>query len=147
MPNKKSNRSCFIKSLISEINKNKVIYTNALNFIKTKNLTPFSFGKKSINVTEDDLPSSTILGSTYLIKKNNIIEVYSWCDPSYSLYLQINMKRPAWIGTLDIINTESGDPDNIQYLLNDCDRFSDPDNLQYMIVHFINNGFALYVNK
>jgi hypothetical protein len=147
MPSKKTGRSNFIKDLLLKIDKNRKIQADANKFIIHKNLAPYKFNKKAANVTEDDLPTATILGSSYLIKNNNIIEIYAWCNPSHSLYLQINIMRPAWMGAITIINIETGDPYNIEYLLNNCNKFNDPDNLQYMIVHFINEGFVLFINK
>lgn len=143
---KKSHKSCFIKTLVSEINKQKEISSDSYKFIKNKNLVLYNFGKKHINVSEDDLPTNTILGSSYLIKKNTILEIYSWCDSSYSFYIQLNIKRPAWISKIDIVNCENNDPCNVNYMLNGSEIFDDPDILQYMIAQFINDGFSLYLS-
>ena len=143
---KKSRKSCFMKALILEINKQKEILSDSRKFIKNKNLTMYNFGKKYINVTEADLPTDTILGSSYLIKKNTILEIYSWCDSSYSFYIQLNIKRPTWISKIDIISCENNDPNNVNYILNGSKTFDDPDTLQYMIAQFINDGFSLYLH-
>lgn len=52
----------------------------------------------------------------FLIKKNNILEFYSWCECDYSIYLQISTKTSRWIGSCDNINIEDGDPENINFM-------------------------------
>jgi hypothetical protein len=134
----------FIKQLWYEINDAKNIKEDSKLFIQHKKLKRYIFNKKSCYIKDDDLPIETLLGSSYLIKGNNIIETYSWWGPEHSLYLQISVKCPMWLGEISIINAEPHDPENIEFLLSDCNIFHEPSNLQYSIIQFINAGFSLY---
>lgn len=142
---KNSDSDEFMKQLLYDIKVSKVKDSRA--FVKHKNLKIYKFNKKNNCVKEDDLPVDTLLGSSYLIKGNNILETYAWCDSAYSLYLQMNIKRPMWVGKICIVNVEKNDPENLEYILDGCDIHYASSNLQYSIVQFINVGFSLYIKN
>lgn len=134
----------FIKQLNKEINIHAKINKNPKLFIQHKNLKLHKFNKAPKYITEDDLPIQTILGSSYLIKGSNILEIYSWCDKAHSLHLQCSIYKPAWLGQIHIINKELHDPEKLEYILDGCDSFQDSTDLQYFIISFIKEGFSIY---
>jgi hypothetical protein len=137
----------FIKQLYADIDTCNKVNQNPKLFIKHKKLRQHIFNKNIQYIDEDDLPIETIFGSSYLIKGNNILETYAWCDNSYSLYLQIKVKRPMWICNISIVNKDKSDSENLDFLLDGCDVFHSSSNLQYIIVQFIQCGFSLYTKK
>jgi hypothetical protein len=137
----------FMNQLNYEICQNDSLNKNPKLFIKKRNITPYKFKKSSFNLQEDDLPIQTLLGSVFLIKNDNIIECYSWCDYNHSMYIQINRKYNMWIGKLDAINIDQSDSSNIKFILDGSDIFDRPDNYQYIILQFLQSGFKLYIKK
>ena len=114
-------------------------------FIGYKNIKKIVFkNKKKI---KENLPIETGLGSCYLIKCNNIIEIYSYIDIAYSKYIQINKNISSWISKINIINLEKGDPENINYIFNDFKICFKPSIIEYAIIDLINNGFDLYIKN
>ena len=142
---KNSDSDEFMKQLLYDIKVSKVKDSRA--FVKHKNLKIYKFNKKNNCVKEDDLPVDTLLGSSYLIKGNNILETYAWCDSAYSLYLQTNVKRSMWIGDIYVINVENNDPENLEYILNGCGIYYSSSNLQHSIIQLIHDGFSLYIKS
>ena len=141
------NTTEFMKQLFYDIDINKSIQTDSKVFATHKNLKIHKFTKNYKCVTENDLPVETLLGSTYLIKGNNILETYAWCDSAYSLYLQTNVKRSMWIGDIYVINVENNDPENLEYILNGCGIYYSSSNLQHSIIQLIHDGFSLYIKS
>jgi hypothetical protein len=137
----------FIKQLEIDVIQHKKITSNPKKFIKYRKIKLHNFKKKISNLTEDDLPIESLLGSVFLIKGATILEFYSWCDYDYSMYLQINKKRPLWIGNVSHINIEDNDPENIVFLLSGSDTFYTPSNWQYFILQFLQSEFQLYIHK
>jgi len=131
-----------IDKLLNDIDKLKKINKSSKRFISHRNIYPYKVKKKPY---EDHLPQQTLLGSAFLIKGNNIIEFYSWCECDHSIYLQINAKTSRWIGLCDIINIEDGDPENINFMLGDIDKIYTIDTYQYYIAQLIELGFKLYI--
>ena len=142
----------FIKKLNFDIINHKKNNTNSKRFINYKNLELYNcfFGKKTCpenTFSEDDLPIESLLGSIFLIKNNNILEFYSWCDYNHSMYLQINKKKSIWLGKPLIINIEHNDPEDLIFLLDGYDFFYNPSNWQYFITQFLDSGFKIYLKK
>lgn len=137
----------FIKQLNKDIDTYKKIKEDSNKFIKHHNLKAYKFLKNIKSISDADLPICASLGSVYLIKNNNIIHFYSYCDNAYSLYSQVNMKKPMWICKPHIINIEKDDPEHIQFLLDGTKIIYAPSNLSYLILDFIHAGFNLYVLK
>jgi len=135
----------FIKQLNAEINIHTKINNSPKLFINHKNLKLHRFNKSPKYINEDDLPIQTLLGSSYLIKGDNILEIYSWCDKAYSMHLQFSIYRPKWLGEIHIINKELHDPEKLEYILDGCDSFQDSTDLQYFIISFLKEGFLLYI--
>lgn len=137
----------FIKKLLKDIAQYKNITLDVNKFIKYKKIKKYNFIKSKNNIDENDLPIDTMLGSIYLIKDSNIIEMYSWYDTAYSLYLEVSYKKSMWLGRIFIINKALNDPENLEYLLTGIKRFYILDELQYSIVQFIQSGFDLYIKS
>ena len=137
----------FIKKLNFDIINHKKNITNSKRFIKYKNLEMYNclFSEKTFS--EYDLPIESLLGSIFLIKNNNILEFYSWCDYNHSMYLQINKKKSIWLGKPLIINIEHNDPEDLIFLLDGYDFFYNPSNWQYFITQFLDSGFKIYLKK
>ena len=135
--------------LYKQINTYKNIIKNKNLFIKHKNIIKVKIqtknrNKKKIEI-ENYLPYQVFFGSSYLIKNNNIIEIYSYADFNYSIYIQINKKKSTWVSKLNIINVEKNDPYNIKKIINDYSILFTPSELEFLICEFINDGFELYV--
>jgi hypothetical protein len=128
-----------------EMRQQNIINKNPKLFINNRKISPYKFKKSIFKIEEDDLPIQTLLGSSFLIKNDNIIECYSYCDYNRSMYVQINKRHNTWVGILDIINLDSVDSENVKFLLNGSDIFYRPSNYQYIILQFIQSGFQLYV--
>ena len=137
----------FIKKLLKDIAYYKNITLDVNKFIKHKKIKKYKFNKSINKIDETDLPVDTMLGSVYLIKGSNIIEIYSWYDTAYSLYLEVAYKKSMWLGRIFIINKALNDPENLEYLLTGSKRFYVLDELQYLIVQFIQSGFELYIKS
>jgi hypothetical protein len=135
----------FINQLYYEINVQTEIQHNPQIFIQHKKIKIYNFKKNTQYIEEDDLPNDILLGSSYLIKGDNILETYSWCDNEHSLYLQINVKKPMWLGKISIVNIDARDSENLEFLLDGFTKFYTPSNLQYSIINFIQSGFSLYI--
>ena len=133
-----------INMLKFDIQIQQTIHKNHKLFIKHRQIKLHKFKKKIYLLNENDLPIQAYLGSVFLIKGNNIIECYSWCDNNFSLYLQINKKIPIWIGKFIIINIENEDLENIKFLLDGNEIIYAPSEYQQLIIHFIQSGFRLY---
>ena len=134
-----------IKQLYRDIQKTKTIHTNSDIFIKHNNISLHIFTKKTQLLSECDLPTQSLLGSVILIKGDNIIEFYSWCDCNYSRYIQINRTDPIWVCKTTIINIAERDPDNIRFLMDGNECMYHQDNVQYLMLQFIQDGFKLYI--
>jgi hypothetical protein len=134
-----------IKQLYIEINEQHKINSNAVKFIKYKNITPYKFNKKNNTVCGTDLPIQARSGSIYLIKGNNILHFYSYCDNAFSLHMQFNIHRPMWICKPNIINTEHGDPERLNFLMDGTETIYSYDNLEYLLLDFIHVGFNVYI--
>jgi len=133
----------FIKKLLRDIKRQEKIQATPSLYIKQNKLTPHKFNK--LDITEDDIPIQCTLGSSYLIKGENIIEIYSWCDYKHSLYLQINKTKPVWVSNIQIINVAENDPENLEFILDGFDTFYEPSSLHYEIIQFIEMGFELFI--
>lgn len=140
-----SSKLSFIEQLNFDIEEQNKINSCAKLFIKHRNLKLHEIKKGS--PMPDKLPIECSLGSSFLIKGNNIIEFYSWCDSDYSMYLQINKRKPTWIGKPIIINKELNDPEKLDYFLDGCDVFYNPSNYTYLISQFLDMEFKLYTKK
>lgn len=132
----------FIEQLKYDINKQKKININPKLYIKHRNLIQHNFQKKNISIS--DLPIETLCGNVFLIKDSIIIEIYSYCDYNYSVYIQINKKQPVWLSKVNVINTAPNLSDTIKFLLCDSEIFYSPIELQIFIINFITEGFQLY---
>jgi hypothetical protein len=137
----------FIKKLLNDIAYYKNITLDINKFIKYKKIKKYNFKKSIDKIDENDLPVDTMLGSIYLIKDSNIIEIYSWYDTAHSLYLEVSRKKSMWLGRIFIINKALNDPENLEYLLTGIKRFYILDELQYLILQFIQSGFDLYIKS
>ena len=126
----------------SDIIKYKQICSNYKNFIKYKNIIKVNLQK---NKNIYNLPYQCFMGSSYLIKNNNMIEIYSYIYFDYSLFFQINEKTSKWISKINIINTEKDDPYNIKYILQGYKQIFFPSELELLISEFINDGFKLFI--
>jgi len=133
-----------LSSLFDEIKINKSINSNGKKFIKHRGLHKVDLRK---NFNDDDLPINVTMGSSFLINKNNIIEIYTYVDHGYSQYIQIDKKIPTWISRIDIINIEKGDPYNVRFIIKGCRVLYNPSDLIYIIMEFIHDGFDLYIIK
>jgi len=133
----------FIQKLMYDIERQKKINTNPSLYIKQNKLKPYIFNK--LNINENDIPIQCSLGRSCLIKGENIIEIYSWCDYSHSLYAQINKMKPVWLAEIQIINLAENDPENLEFILDGFDSFYLPSSLQYEIIQFIEMGFELFI--
>ena len=139
MPSKLS----FNEQLNFDIEQQEKINSCSKLFIKHRNLKPHEIKNNGDSIS-DKLPIECSLGSSFLIKDNNIIEFYCWCDSNYSMYLQINKQKPMWIGNTFIINKELNDPEKLEYFLDGCNIFYNPSNYMYLISQFLDMGFRLY---
>lgn len=137
----------FTKRLKVDIDKQLKVNSDAKLFIQKKKISLFKFKKNINRIDENELPVEVLLGSVYLIKGDNIIECYSYCDNSYSMYLQINKKQPVWIAKINPVNIELNDPEKVRYFLQGCSVFYLPSNYQYFIIQFLESGFQLYTKN
>ena len=138
-----SGRLSFIEQLNFDIEQQKKINSCSKLFIKHRNLKLHNIKNNGGSIS-DNLPIECSLGLSFLIKGNNIIEFYCWCDSNHSMYLQINKHIPTWIGKPFIINKELNDPEKLEYFLDGCDVFYNPINYMYFISQFLDVGFQLY---
>lgn len=134
-----------IQRLYEEMNARGQINRDSKKFIAHHGLILHDSGKKQKKIQEVDIPMQAHLGSVYLIKGNNIVHFYSYCDHAYSLNMQFNAVRPLWLCKSDIVNVEKGDPEHIQFILGGMDIIYSLDNLNYMLMDLANNGFLFYV--
>jgi hypothetical protein len=131
----------FIDQLNYDIRQKQTNNKDSKLFIKNKNLTKYSINHE--NITNIDLPIDAYLGSIFLIKGNNIIQCYCWCDYDHSMYLQICEKNPKWIGNINIINLEKCD--YVKKYLYDKKILHLPSNYHHVIIELLNNGFTIYL--
>ena len=137
-----SELTCIIKS----IDKNAEINKNAVQYIKHNNLKKVRFNVSRGFLRNKDLPTDTILGTTYLVKGNNIMYFNSYVDPAYSPRIEINIKTPRWICKSDVVNKEDGDPENLNEIIIYYKAICDPEYLELVILGYImNKGFDLYI--
>jgi hypothetical protein len=129
--------------LLKDISNYKQSIANATTFIKNKNIKLYKFNKIKIN--EKDLPYNLYMGSNYLIKNNNIINMYAYCSYKHSLSEKINAHCNTWICTIDIINIQEGDPENLTFLIDESEYTFHPSILEYFVLDFVQAGFSLYV--
>jgi hypothetical protein len=145
MPKNNSKPDDFIKQLNYDIKCQTDINSSSKKIIKNRKLSQVKFKKNTQYIDEGDLPIESYLGSIYLIKGNNIIKCYSYCDYTHSMYLQINKKKSIWIAKLDSVNIEPNDPESVEYLLQGATLFYHPGNYHYFILQFLQSDFKLYV--
>jgi hypothetical protein len=121
------------------------INRDSAKFISYHGLVLHDFGKKLKKNREDDLPMQAHLGSVYMIKGNNILHFYSYCDHAHSLHMQINATRPLWLCKTDIVNVVDGDPEHMRFILEGMEIIYSCDNLNYLLLDLVNNGFSIYI--
>ena len=131
----------FISKLKKDIYETKKINQKAALFINNKNIRRHNLPKQA---TEKDLPINAFLGTIYLIKNNNIIDVYSWFDPMYSPFIALSYNKNQWISKFSVINKEDGDPENIEYLLEGIKKIYYIEDMLYLVLQFVKSGFLLY---
>lgn len=141
-----------MKNLLDDIVSHSLINKNSSLFIKHRKLIHYKFRnitnmKTMVKLKEKDLPYNVLLGSSFLIKNNNIIEIYAYCDYRRSLYIPITKYRDDWLCNIDVINIQEGDPENILMFVDGMNRINKPSVLEYFITDFLNVGFSLYVKK
>jgi len=124
--------------------KQKIVKQSSL-FILHNNLRKYKF--KNRNATEASLPYNILMGNSYLIKNNNIIGFYAYCDYNRSMHTKVSILKNMWVCNLDIINLHADDPENIEFLVGGSDHIFQPSLLEFLIVDFIRVGFALYLPK
>ena len=145
-----------MKNLLDDIESYSLINKKSTLFIKHKKIKHYKFKnaakqtnnknkKKIVNIEEKDLPYNTLLGSSFLIKNNNIIELYSYCNYKQSLYIPISKYRDSWVCNIDVINIQEGDPENVLMFVDGINVINNPSVLEYFITDFINVGFSLYI--
>jgi len=131
----------FISKLKKDIYETKKINQKASLFITNKNIRRHNLPKQA---TEKDLPINAFLGTIYLIKNNNIIDVYSWIDPMHSPFIELSYNKTQWISKFSVINKEDGDPENIEYLLEGIKKIYYIEDMLYLVLQFVKSGFLLY---
>jgi hypothetical protein len=130
----------FIKKLKFDIKNKKIINASSKLFILHKRL-------KLYTITDDNkLPIQCFLGTSYLIKGDNIIEFYAYINPKFSQYIQINKYFNKWSTNISIINVESNDPEDLGFILYEVNKIHCIDNMQYFIKGFLDTGFKIYLN-
>jgi hypothetical protein len=135
----------FIDQLNYDIQQKQINNNDSKLFIKNKNLTKYSIKNKNENIINTDLPIGAYLGSIFLIKDNNIIQCYCWCDWEHSMYLQICEKNPKWIGNINVINLEKAP--YVKKYLHDKKILHLPSNYHHVIIELLKYGFQLYIKK
>lgn len=129
---------------LKEIDDNQKILSNKKLFIAHRNLKLYKLPKKC---SSKRIPYNVYMGSSYLIKGNNIICLYSYCDYGQSQHVQINKKKDRWTCNISIMHMENGDPENLMFLVGDSDRIVAPSVLEYFMHSFIQAGFELYLHS
>ena len=141
-----------MEEILKNITKSNEINKNSTLFIKSRNLKPYYSKNLLKKVSINNLPLNLDLGTVYLIKKNIILESYSWCDYNYSFSSEINYKQPKWLNKITVYNNHENDPYNIEkYIFNEETNDSiisfSPSSLKKYVVSLINYGFELYISK
>ena len=142
-----------MKTLLNDISAYSAIAKNSKLFIKHRNLKYYKFKNVSNRrnmrthqkIKEKDLPYNILLGSSFLIKGCNIIEIYAYCDYMRSLYIPITRYRDGWVCNIDVVNIQEGDPENIKSFIDGYERIITPSVLEYFMVELLNDGFSLYI--
>ena len=130
-----------MNELMNDINDQNIINKNPMLFIKHRNINKYN---QSIN-NIDDLPINSDIGSLFLIKGKTIIELYSWYDCNYSMYMQINYTTNRWIGSINIINLDVNDSITDNLNLDKYKILYEKDLYKLIIIKFIQMGFYIYI--
>lgn len=133
-----------MKTFLDDIESHLLITKNGSRFIKHKKIKHYKFINDK-NHNKKDLPWNLLLGSSFLIKNNTIIELYSYCNYKQSLYTQITKYIDEWVCSINVINIQEGDPDSVLHIVNGINIINKPSVLEYFIVSFLNDGFYLYI--
>ena len=129
--------------LINQISRLKLINKSSSNFIAHKKLIECRLVKKNKHICKKDLPACVYLGSTYLIKGNNIIHIYTYIDAKFSFSNKVVANDSVWVCKLDIVHLEDGDPEGVGYIIA-CDIFFNSSVMESVALHFLHAGFKLF---
>ena len=138
----------FIAQLNKDIAHHEKINKNASMYIKHGNLKKVKFHVANSYLRDKDLPVDAVLGTVYLIKGNNIMYFYSYIDPEFSYHIEVNMKRPRWLSISEVVNMDTGDPENLNEIIKYYGTIYDQEYLGLVILGYLmNKGFDLYIKK
>jgi hypothetical protein len=145
-----------MKTFLDDIASHLLINKKAALFIEHRKIKHYNFKNvnkrsniknknKTVKIKELDLPYNVLLGSSFLIKNNNIIELYAYCNYKQSVYIPITKYKDEWVCNINIINIQEGDPENVLMFVEGINKINNSDVLEYFIVDFLNVGFSLYI--
>lgn len=124
----------FLEQLNYEIEQQKTINADPDLYIKHK-------GIKSRDVNANNLPIQAMMGTCHFIKNNTILKIYSWYDPYRSVYVQVNVKKAAWMSKVYIINRG----DSLPMDIGDFQPIYNQDDLRQFILYLLQIGFRCYI--
>ena len=119
-----------------DIEKYEKIKKNSNRFIKYKNIKKYKY---------IGLPNEIFFGTTYLIKNNNIIEIYSYIEYEFSLDIRRKQTDDTWISRINLINIEPTDPDQLKYIFNNATTIFNTETLEATVLDLIDSGFKIYL--
>jgi hypothetical protein len=137
----------FIKRFELAIETHKKINSSSGLYIKNKSLKIYHLDNIDGNIDGNILPIQCFLGNVYLIKGDNIIEFYTYIDIKHSHNIQINKYSNIRVTNIYVINIESNDPENLNFILCDIDKIYCMHNMQYLINLFLDSGFMIYLKQ
>lgn len=114
------------------------------DFIVQRNLELSKLNKKKINI--HDLPMQASMGTIFLIKNDNILSFYSWCDYNHSFSMMVKHIKPTWIGVVNILSPETLNTHRELRHLDDTNIYT-PTLFHNIIINLIRSGFDLYTYK
>jgi hypothetical protein len=133
----------FIQKLEMEINRQEIKWTNVVAKKKLK-LWKMNYSG-DYEVVKSSLPITTYLGKIYMIKKDSIFTMYSWCNYAKSVYLNASIKEPSW-ECIFHLHGENYLPDEVSKRLNsNTIKTTSPTLAIQIATHSVLNGYTIYV--
>lgn len=133
----------FIDQLNKDIAEHQSQYNNVQEFIKKKKL-------KAVPArNESDAPTKLYFGTSYIIGRGTIIEIYSWADPAFSLSVAFDYEVPKFQSTMTVHKISDDDVGYQFYMWiknnNDTIFTTNMDDLNSMVFRLLKLGLTLYV--
>lgn len=136
----------FSHQLLADIQKQKELYTDTYEFIKSRDLVPVRVPKAGLSL--ENLPVEITMGNVYLIKSSTILQSYSWCDYNHSPFRGMSVKQPLWVNKIEILHMPESESmyTSLHSALEENDTYNYyPGTVKKYIMSLVNKGFKLYI--